>query len=279
MTRGQGCHQLGFQRVVDGDLLGGRGNNGDGAATRVDDGDPRVHDADASTSAREAAASIHDDETRGHDGAFRRGTGGPVGGNQRSFVDEVVVYIRKSAPLIGVRKWKDIDVEVKKKIASDVMEKWDLEDTLENKKKIWAIANERYKGWRSTFSATYRAYDTYDERMRHKPEDLHIVEWHYLVLYFGREEFQACSETASHMETEELKATLEKVQEQLQSQVAEREAEKEEHRRQMEELQKARKADKEQLRLTKLPSKQQPTKQQPMKQQATKHPQLFVNQS
>jgi hypothetical protein len=42
----------------------------------------------------------------------------------------------------------------------------------------------------STFSATYRAYDTYDERMRHKPEDLHIVEWHYLVLYFGTEEFQ-----------------------------------------------------------------------------------------
>lgn len=69
-------------------------------------------------------------------------------------------------------------------------EKWDLEDTLENKKKIWAIANERYKGWRSTFSATYRVYDTYDERMRHKPEDLHIVEWHYLVLYFGTEEFQ-----------------------------------------------------------------------------------------
>jgi len=69
-------------------------------------------------------------------------------------------------------------------------EKWDLEDTLENKKKIWAIANERYKGWCSTFSATYRAYNTYKEIMRHKPEDLHIVECHYLVLYFGTEEFQ-----------------------------------------------------------------------------------------
>jgi Skp family chaperone for outer membrane proteins len=55
-------------------------------------------------------------------------------------------------------------------------------------------------------------------------------------------------ETESHIENEELKATLEKVQEQLQSQVAEREAEKEEHRRQMEELQKAREADKEELR-------------------------------
>jgi len=29
--------------------------------------------------------------------------------------------------------------------------------------------------------------------MRHKPEDLHIVEWHYLVLYFGTEEFQKLS--------------------------------------------------------------------------------------
>jgi hypothetical protein len=63
-----------------------------------------------------------------------------------------------------------------------------------------------------------------------------------------RFEDQARSETTSHMEKEELKATLEKVQEQLQSQVAEREAEKEEHRLQMEELQKAREADKEQLR-------------------------------
>jgi hypothetical protein len=63
-----------------------------------------------------------------------------------------------------------------------------------------------------------------------------------------RLEDQARSEMASHMETEELKATLEKVQEQLENQVAEREAEKEEHRRQMEELQKARQADKEELR-------------------------------
>ena len=68
--------------------------------------------------------------------------------------------------------------------------KWDLENNEENRKKIWTIANERYKGWRSTLSATYRAYTTDDERMRHKPEELDIVEWHYLVMYFGSEEFQ-----------------------------------------------------------------------------------------
>ncbi|XP_021311893.1 uncharacterized protein LOC110433703 [Sorghum bicolor] len=74
-----------------------------------------------------------------------------------------------------------------------MMHKWDVEDNEENRKKIWTIANERYKGWRSTFSATYRAYTTYDERMRHKPEELDIVEWHYLVLYFGSEKFQRIS--------------------------------------------------------------------------------------
>jgi len=71
--------------------------------------------------------------------------------------------------------------------------KWDLENNEENRKKIWTIANERYKGWRSTLSATYRAYTTDDERMRHKPEELDIVEWHYLVMYFGSEEFQRIS--------------------------------------------------------------------------------------
>ena len=52
---------------------------------------------------------------------FSSRLGGPVGGKQRSFLDEVVVFTRKSAPLIGVRKWKDIDDKVKQRIASNVM--------------------------------------------------------------------------------------------------------------------------------------------------------------
>lgn len=68
--------------------------------------------------------------------------------------------------------------------------RWDLEDTEEHKEKIMAIANERYKGWRSTLSSTYKAYNNYAERMKHKPEDLDIVEWHYMVLYFGTESFK-----------------------------------------------------------------------------------------
>lgn len=69
---------------------------------------------------------------------------------------------------------------------------WDLQNVEEPKEKIWAIAKERYKGWRAAFSATYRAYRTDAERMKHKPEDLDNVEWYYLIQYFGSESFQVC---------------------------------------------------------------------------------------
>ena len=47
--------------------------------------------------------------------------GGAVGENARTFTNEIVVYTRKKAPLIGVRTWKDIDQDVKYSIVSDMM--------------------------------------------------------------------------------------------------------------------------------------------------------------
>ena len=47
--------------------------------------------------------------------------GGLVGENKRTFVDEIVVFSRKRAPLIRVRSWKNIDQHVKDIIASDVL--------------------------------------------------------------------------------------------------------------------------------------------------------------
>lgn len=47
--------------------------------------------------------------------------GGPVGDNYRSFVDEVVMYTRKRAPIIGVKSWKNVREEVKNAIATDVL--------------------------------------------------------------------------------------------------------------------------------------------------------------
>ena len=61
---------------------------------------------------------------------------------------------------------------------------------MSTKMMIWDIANERYRGWRSTLHATCTAYSTYAERMRHKHEDVDIVEWHYLIKYFGTEKFK-----------------------------------------------------------------------------------------
>lgn len=52
---------------------------------------------------------------------FSAGLGGPLGDNRRTFVDEVVMYTRLKAPLIGVRHWKDVSFDVKNAIAEDVL--------------------------------------------------------------------------------------------------------------------------------------------------------------
>jgi hypothetical protein len=44
--------------------------------------------------------------------------GGPVGDNYCSFVDEVVMYTRKRAPIIGVKSWKNVREEVRNAIAT-----------------------------------------------------------------------------------------------------------------------------------------------------------------
>jgi hypothetical protein len=53
--------------------------------------------------------------------AFSKKLGGPIGPNTRAFVDEVVMFIRKGAPVIGVRSWKDIKQNVKDSIATDIL--------------------------------------------------------------------------------------------------------------------------------------------------------------
>ena len=70
---------------------------------------------------------------------------------------------------------------------------WDIEDNDHSRGIIWDIAKERYKGWLSTFSATAKVYNSYHQRMLHKPKELDIVEWHYLLKYFRTAKFQVCS--------------------------------------------------------------------------------------
>lgn len=52
---------------------------------------------------------------------FSAKRGGPCGENRRTFVDEMVMFTRKRAPLIGVRRWKDVKENVKNSIAHAVM--------------------------------------------------------------------------------------------------------------------------------------------------------------
>jgi hypothetical protein len=52
---------------------------------------------------------------------FSTRLGGPVGDNCRAFVDEIVMFTRKRAPLIGVKSWKYVMENVKNSIASDVL--------------------------------------------------------------------------------------------------------------------------------------------------------------
>lgn len=44
-----------------------------------------------------------------------------------------------------------------------LQEKWEMDiPSSEAKEKIWKVAQQRYKWWRSAFSATYKAYGNYD---------------------------------------------------------------------------------------------------------------------
>ena len=52
---------------------------------------------------------------------FNPRLGGPIGENRRSFVDEVVTFTRKKAPVIGVKTWKGVHPKVKMSIADDIL--------------------------------------------------------------------------------------------------------------------------------------------------------------
>jgi hypothetical protein len=48
-------------------------------------------------------------------------TEGPCGDNSHTFVDEIVVFTRKKAPLIGVKSWKHVKEIVKISIVEEMM--------------------------------------------------------------------------------------------------------------------------------------------------------------
>uniref|UniRef100_A0ACD5VTD1 Uncharacterized protein n=1 Tax=Avena sativa TaxID=4498 RepID=A0ACD5VTD1_AVESA len=79
--------------------------------------------------------------------AFSEHLGGTVGINYRSFLDDVVVIVKRKLPLIGVRRWSDIHPTIHRQIVVHMIDRWALQDTVEVEEKILKIANERYRGW------------------------------------------------------------------------------------------------------------------------------------
>ncbi|KAM0824641.1 hypothetical protein ACQ4PT_070061 [Festuca glaucescens] len=112
---------------------------------------------------------------------FSEKLGGTVGINYRSFKDDVVFIMKKRLPLIGVRTWSNIHPSIHRLIVSDIIDKWDLEDTPETEEKVLKIAKERYRGWRSTLSSTYKAYKTDAARLANLLEDLQLEEWEWMI--------------------------------------------------------------------------------------------------
>ncbi|KAF3325381.1 Plant transposase (Ptta/En/Spm family) [Carex littledalei] len=128
---------------------------------------------------------------------FSMRLGGAIGVHRRSFIDEIVIQMRQHAPLIGVETWSKVSNNNKKTIVEKVLDHWDLKDDESTKQKILKIAGQRYKTWRSNLAATYRAYATDEERLKHKPEELSMDDWKHLIYYFGTEKFKKKSETNS----------------------------------------------------------------------------------
>ncbi|KAM0929146.1 hypothetical protein ACQ4PT_001811 [Festuca glaucescens] len=99
---------------------------------------------------------------------------------------------------LGVRTWSDIHPSIHRFIVSDIIDKWDLENTPEIEEKVLKIAKERYRGWRSTLSSTYKAYKTYAARLANVSEDLQPEKWEWMIEYFATDlKFQELSQKNS----------------------------------------------------------------------------------
>ena len=155
--------------------------------------------------------------------AFSENLGGTIGINYRSFLDDVVVIMKRKLPLIGVRRWSDIHPTIHRQIVAHMIvrttfftcvvyftidnalvkyihllyalqDRWALDDTPETEEKILKIAKERYRCWRATLSSTYKAYKTDAARLANVPEDIQREEWEWMIKYFGTDsKFQVIS--------------------------------------------------------------------------------------
>ncbi|XP_016433028.1 uncharacterized protein LOC107759569 [Nicotiana tabacum] len=51
-----------------------------------------------------------------------------------------------------------------------------------------------FRAWKARLSRLYSKYNTNEERLSHRPEDVELEDWKYLIQYFGSQDFKVVSE-------------------------------------------------------------------------------------
>ncbi|XP_070037458.1 uncharacterized protein [Nicotiana tomentosiformis] len=47
-----------------------------------------------------------------------------------------------------------------------------------------------FRAWKARLSRLYSKYNTNEERLSHRPEDVELEDWKYLIQYFGSQDFK-----------------------------------------------------------------------------------------
>nr|XP_009789979.1 PREDICTED: uncharacterized protein LOC104237517 isoform X2 [Nicotiana sylvestris] len=51
-----------------------------------------------------------------------------------------------------------------------------------------------FRAWKARLSRLYSKYNTNEERLSHRPEDVELEDWKYLIQYFGSQDFKVVSD-------------------------------------------------------------------------------------
>ncbi|XP_015164285.1 uncharacterized protein [Solanum tuberosum] len=93
--------------------------------------------------------------------------------------------------------WQKIILKHGEALWYKVKDKFEVCDGLrEHKLQGFVISTMQrlFRAWRARLHNCYSAYSTDEDRLLHRPEDVELEDWKYLVKYFGSEKFKVVSE-------------------------------------------------------------------------------------
>ncbi|MCD7471899.1 hypothetical protein HAX54_012688 [Datura stramonium] len=92
--------------------------------------------------------------------------------------------------------WRAISAKHGKTMWLKVKDKFEIgSGRQENVLQAFVISTTQrlFRSWKTWLQKDYLRYKTNEERLSHRPEDVSVVDWEYLVHHFGSPEFQAVS--------------------------------------------------------------------------------------